>query len=169
VTHTNKSYTSKSHATDIRSTTHITFGGVEFKVKVPAWAELTESEAALLEANLNNIVEVAYAKSFHPKYEHDCNGCQFLGGFVYDAEYADEDFRKRDADLWFCPKADGVLGGSIIARFSSEGSNYASAPMTVIESSYLPSEEKARKGEGRQSTSAPALCEGYRRLNGLLT
>lgn len=48
-----------------------------------------------------------------PLYEHDCENCQFLGSF-------------NGVDLYYCPRQ--AIDGSptVIARFSSEGPDYAS-------------------------------------------
>jgi hypothetical protein len=49
-----------------------------------------------------------------PKFIHDCTICKFLGRF-------------NEHDLYVCmPKKGGR--GSLIARFSSEGSEYSSVP-----------------------------------------
>jgi hypothetical protein len=51
-----------------------------------------------------------------PQYAHNCDSCEFLG------QYAGH-------DLYYCGKADS---GSVIARYSSEGSEYISYPVFII-------------------------------------
>lgn len=48
-----------------------------------------------------------------PRFTHDCDRCVFLG--------ADEKY-----DFWFCPNTKSVTGQTVIARFGSEGPEYAS-------------------------------------------
>ncbi len=48
-----------------------------------------------------------------PIYEHDCTSCIFLGTILNDKDLP--------VDLYFCPKEPTIL-----ARFSSEGSDYTS-------------------------------------------
>ena len=54
-----------------------------------------------------------------PRFEHDCNACVYLGQF-------------KKFDCWFCPphKSD-IGGGSLIMRYSSEPSEYASYDMST--------------------------------------
>lgn len=52
-----------------------------------------------------------------PLYEHDCENCVFLGQTIGGG---------RISDLYFCPTE--PFEGSVIARFSSEGSDYESCP-----------------------------------------
>ena len=55
-----------------------------------------------------------------PKYQHDCNTCIFLG------QTLGECYR---VDLYFHPPFDKREKGTVIARFSDEGSDYASCPI----------------------------------------
>lgn len=55
-----------------------------------------------------------------PRFTHDCDGCVFLGRLV-DAG--------TDTDVYFCERCDG---GSLILRYASEGSQYASMPVALI-------------------------------------
>jgi hypothetical protein len=56
-----------------------------------------------------------------PKFEHDCEGCDFLGHAL-------------DADLYICgiDKRDR-FSGSVIARYSSDGPDYSSMPTSAVE------------------------------------
>ena len=56
-----------------------------------------------------------------PLYKHDCDNCTFLGWDI------DQDGTKVDA--YFCPQ-NGMP--TIILRASSEGSDYSSYPIAVI-------------------------------------
>lgn len=56
-----------------------------------------------------------------PKWEHDCDCCLFLGTF-------------NNADLYFCPSDMGIP--TVIARLSSEPSDYASGEMIGRTESY---------------------------------
>ena len=51
-----------------------------------------------------------------PRFTHDCDSCQFKGQF-------------GDFDVWFCARCDG---GSWIARYGSDGPEYASYPAFVL-------------------------------------
>lgn len=50
-----------------------------------------------------------------PKFQHDCENCEFLGHF-------------HDHDVYKC----GQSGKSLVARFSDEGSEYASWPRAIF-------------------------------------
>lgn len=52
-------------------------------------------------------------------FVHDCDGCVYLG--------RSEDDRH---DLYHCPRCDG---GSLVARYGSDGPAYASAPIEIVE------------------------------------
>lgn len=52
-----------------------------------------------------------------PRYQHDCDKCQFIG---IDVEY----------DIYFCKNCDG---GTWIARYGDDGYEYASYPMFVLD------------------------------------
>lgn len=60
---------------------------------------------------------------FTKRYEHDCKVCQFLGQY-------------KEFDLYYCrPSKESsgkVMGGSVIARYSSEGSNYKSSDLSIL-------------------------------------
>jgi GNAT superfamily N-acetyltransferase len=53
-----------------------------------------------------------------PRYTHDCTSCVFLG-------------RHRRADLYVCPRPEH-MSESVIARYSSEGSDYNSSPASLV-------------------------------------
>lgn len=132
---------------------------VEFNVTLPFNIELSEEETKLLEANLHNVVELAYAKYFVPKYEHDCTSCEYLGSYTYDAPLV-QGTERLTADLWCCPTCVG--GPSLIARYGSNGPEYASAPISIVERHFLP---RSKSGE-RMSTMGPAIVEAYHRWKG---
>ena len=50
------------------------------------------------------------------RFNHDCQGCEFLGEW-------------REYDLYFCKKCEN---GTVIARYGSEGSNYASCALDIL-------------------------------------
>lgn len=55
-----------------------------------------------------------------PKFQHDCDNCEYLGKFF-------------DMDVYLCRPSDrGILGGSIIARYSDEAPDYYSSPISVL-------------------------------------
>jgi hypothetical protein len=56
-----------------------------------------------------------------PTFTHDCDVCRFLGS-------------EHGHDLYFCPSPGGVEFGSVVARFGSEGRDYASMPVGVVRS-----------------------------------
>ena len=53
------------------------------------------------------------------RYKHDCNGRQFLG-------------QHKEYDLYYCARAESDMGGSVLARYSSEGSDYSSQPLSLL-------------------------------------
>lgn len=94
------------------------------------------------------------AKNAKPRYTHDCDKCTFLGSVTYPGPLADGTTPLRNADLYYCTNS--IEGGTVIARESSEGSEYASVPTKILEDHYL----KMSK-VGHFSTSAPALIAAY--------
>lgn len=64
-------------------------------------------------------------------FKHDCNKCILLRS----TEYHDED----NEDLYLCPNSSLDKKGSIVVRYSDEGSDYQSFPVKMIEenSEYL--------------------------------
>ena len=61
----------------------------------------------------------ATVKRSLPNFVHDCAPCVFLGS---EAEY----------DFYYCANAELDMGGSIIARFGSDGPEYASCTVQII-------------------------------------
>lgn len=55
-----------------------------------------------------------------PKFQHDCDTCTFLGTFF-------------DHDVYHC--GNNMGNGSIIARYGSDGPEYASMPLDALKSS----------------------------------
>lgn len=98
----------------------------------------------------------------HPRYTHDCDHCKYLGSITFPAPHREtmvsgEEKRWTEtfaADLYVCvgqPRAD-KSDGTIIARWASEGSHYASSDASTIREHYMRSE---------LSTMGPALIAGY--------
>lgn len=52
-----------------------------------------------------------------PKFKHDCTGCKFIGNGSY---------HNKIVDWYVC---DGVIGRTIIARYSDVGPDYSSTPI----------------------------------------
>lgn len=93
--------------------------------------------------------------SMKPRYEHDCDGCTYLGTTSFPAPHStdkEEWTKMKVADLYVCGQRD-ILGPSIIARMSSEGSDYSSAPASIIRDQYLTMTQF--------STHGPALIAAY--------
>lgn len=57
------------------------------------------------------------------RFDHDCDRCRYLGEFRADSA-------EGLWDLYYCPH--GLLGGSIIARYSSSGPDYVSMPLKLF-------------------------------------
>lgn len=55
------------------------------------------------------------------RFTHDCDSCVFVG-------------QHGDHDVWFCPRCDG---GSLIARYGNEGSEYASTPLFCLRPEHI--------------------------------
>jgi len=68
-----------------------------------------------------------------PRYVHDCDRCTYIG-------------QTGEYDLYYC--GGGSLGGSVIARFSSEGHEYASSPFEMFAYSDFGSDAGAALKEG---------------------
>ena len=62
-----------------------------------------------------------------PRHDHDCLDCRFLGAL--DGPDAYRMNEPAEFDLYFCPRCDG---GSVIARRSSEGSDYISTAIGIL-------------------------------------
>lgn len=92
-----------------------------------------------------------------PRYKHDCDACKWVGSIDYPAPHSDNTAPIRHADLYVCLQSIG--GPSCIARFSSEGSDYASMAESLIRSAYLP--RLASDDLPLMSTSGPALIASY--------
>ena len=90
------------------------------------------------------------------KYQHDCEACVYLGEYGYHAPMV-EGTEWKEVELYHCKQAGSCMGGSIIARYGSKGSNYASCPVSLIRRDYL------TRAAGEMSTYCPAIIEGYRR------
>jgi hypothetical protein len=52
-----------------------------------------------------------------PLYEHDCEGCVYLGRFD------DDTYHERELDLYFCGSQ---WGSTVVARYSDSGPDYHS-------------------------------------------
>lgn len=96
------------------------------------------------------------ARQAKPRFQHDCDACQFLGHVYYPGPLITGESPLRHADLYFCKQADAAMGSTVIARFSSKGSDYASTPVRILEGHYLKS-----AAQGHLSTSGPALIAAY--------
>lgn len=76
-----------------------------------------------------------------PRYQHDCSDCQWLGSIDYPAPHHTKgrgDYTvMKHADLYFCLQCAMSIGGTVIARFSSRGSNYASMPVFLVQNSIM--------------------------------
>ena len=91
------------------------------------------------------------------RYIHDCLCCTYLGSVSYPAPHNTEEkewTEEKYAELYCCTagRYEPAIGRTIIARFSSKGSDYASSPHTLIAKGYHQNE---------QSTSGPALIAAY--------
>lgn len=60
------------------------------------------------------------------KWTHDCDKCRFLGQLNTDA---------GSYDLYHCQAA--LLGGSLIARYGSDGPEYMSVPFDMASSTKM--------------------------------
>lgn len=99
-----------------------------------------------------------------PRFKHDCESCVFLGHIYYPAPHykPDENGEYKDlytvfkhADLYYCAQSDSSMGGTVLARFSSEGSDYASTPIKLLLQVH---QESAHAG---MSTAGPAIIAAY--------
>ena len=75
------------------------------------------------------------------RYQHNCDACIPLGEF-------------DKFDLYAC-KAGGVLGTSYIARYGSDGPEYASVPYTILRRCYV--------GSDRLNAAGVAMVIAYDR------
>jgi len=59
-------------------------------------------------------------------YKHDCTACVWVGWiYVKGGGKHGSDW----GNMYYCPQADGTKYGSVIIRFSDEGSDYWSNPI----------------------------------------
>lgn len=64
------------------------------------------------------------------RYKHDCDDCKYLGTVEGPhPRLALPNPVKVAYDLHFCQRCDG---GSVIARYSNEPSNYVSSPLSML-------------------------------------
>lgn len=96
------------------------------------------------------------ASIISPLFEHDCSNCEYLGSTTFPARYTKTDgseySKLQQADLYCCGSEGSLEGKSIIARFSSEGNDYASSPASIIKKHYFNDE---------LATGTAALIAGY--------
>jgi hypothetical protein len=95
-----------------------------------------------------------------PYFEHDCAKCIFLGKHTYHAPHCTAEREEytilTTVDLYYCPNSESFSGGSLLARFNSEDSEYSSCPASL-----LLRDRKHREAE--PSTHSPALLEALDR------
>ena len=95
-----------------------------------------------------------------PKFQHDCDQCQFLGEGV---------LQGKPVDWYACPSREGLR--TVIARYSSEPSHYASSTIgeTVVPSMVV----MAAMAQGLELTPAEkdkllkSLLANYRQSQGI--
>ena len=74
-----------------------------------------------------------YMPTETPKYQHDCQFCNFLGRYAYKAQFADT-LRDVEVDLYVHPCVDRRCDcQSYIARYGDAGPEYSSMPADVVE------------------------------------
>ncbi len=92
-----------------------------------------------------------------PKFQHDCDGCKFLGQHIFD--------NGRVVDLYWCPssKNDPVslaCDTSVIGRYGDECPDYAaSMPPKAFAGSYLEDLKKDDSGRHNWYLTALTLAE----------
>lgn len=91
-----------------------------------------------------------------PFFTHDCQKCDYLGSITFPARYINKEGKEytkpQEADLYCCGSEKSHEGKSIIARFSSEGGDYASSPSQIIKRHYF---------NDSLATGTTALIAGY--------
>lgn len=55
-----------------------------------------------------------------PNFAHDCDACILIG-------------KDEKRDFYYCPRCEIDMGGTVICRFSSEGSDYTSSPVSLVQ------------------------------------
>jgi len=83
-------------------------------------------------------------------FKHDCDHCEYLGSFVYDAV----GLGVTIVDLYCCPSS---YGGTFIARHGDDGPEYSSCPKDILETNL----EKYKNGP--HSSYSPGIYEAYKR------
>jgi hypothetical protein len=73
-----------------------------------------------------------------PKFQHDCQNCQYLGTFY-------------DLDVYLCNRPGDVSDGSIIARFGDYCGDYYSSPLRLFYQQLDDAELKIGLGVGGPS------------------
>lgn len=95
-----------------------------------------------------------------PQFTHDCEKCDYLGSITFPAVYLDDNdkeyTKQKAADLYCCLAKNQSKGEAenktIVARFSDEGADYASAPNDIIKKHYFRND---------LATATGALIAGY--------
>jgi len=64
-----------------------------------------------------------------PQHTHDCTACVFLGRMAQGVS---------SYDLYFCPAGQSSMGGTLLARFGSDGPQYHSMPIDIYHNVELP-------------------------------
>ena len=95
-----------------------------------------------------------------PHFEHDCAACVFLGTHDYDAPLDGGKTMLLQCDLYYCPGS--LLGGSIIARHSSKGHEYASTAADLMPT-YLAHVDARKAANLPLSTHCEGLVIAYAR------
>jgi len=65
-------------------------------------------------------LQIEQIRSGEKQFFHDCQSCILL-----------ESNSEAERDYYYCPKSSSDMGGSLLARFGSEGPEYASYPMII--------------------------------------
>lgn len=55
-----------------------------------------------------------------PNYQHDCDACLLVG-------------KDEKRDFYYCSRCELDMGGTVICRFSSDGPDYASSPVFLVQ------------------------------------
>lgn len=86
----------------------------------------------------------AAMSAWDKRYTHDCPDCEWR-------------FQSGAFDMYFCARADTDMGGSIIARYGNDGSEYASYPLAILFRPIASADQTAHCNDSFVAASRAAL------------
>ncbi len=105
-----------------------------------------------LAEHYNNTVLEGLVKKYGPQFDHECDGCVFLGRWAWSSP----DGFSGEADLYFCKMCDEGQGGSVLCRHGRNPDEYTCNVTSFIDKELKHRENVSLWGRG--------LIEGLKRV-----